>query len=360
MSGANREVFNSTPEIRLGRDHVLRVCRDAGYNESLTGLVLWHHGFVIPQRVTWAAAAADARVESEILWKTWQGKASPEELAEYERTVGRFRQECDKKQRVAFCETSFSRIIWEAHEVAGFTTLTSGPTMVYIRGDAGCGKSLVSRSWCQANNHGRSIFYEPKGIGSTRQLLNDLAVLTGIDRKSNFNKLAQRIFDCFKPGMVLVVDEVALLVREKSTKQPLLDLLRRISDITGCAIIFIATDDRFESDLATSSWNDRQWWRRMSRIIDLPTAAQEADVEALFAHKLPDMDLSDTVRAALLEVNAHDKGGFGQVAKIIDDALVFANYHKRQVSIRDVKLCIERKLDSLDSVARRSTRRHRR
>jgi DNA transposition AAA+ family ATPase len=346
-----------TAECRIGRDIVARVCRDAyAADPELQDLVKWHHGFTVPRRLSWAAAAREAELEPGMIYNAWRGDLNGDAPA-YKAAIKRLRKEAAAAGRVSFCETSFSKVVWEAHEVAAFTSRESrAGTMVYIRGDAGTGKTLVSRAWCQTNNHGRSYFFQPKGYGGSRGLLNECAALMGLDRTANALLLCERVFESFEPGMVLVVDEVALLVRATGRKQPMLDLIRRISDITGCAVIALATDDKFESDVAGSSWNDRQWWRRQSRIIDLPKVATDQDVTTLYEFKFPDLDLDDVIRGGLLEVNSHDKGGFGQVAKILDDAQLLARRAGRKPSVTDLATCLKLKLKSLDAVRSRSRR----
>ena len=355
MSGNANSGTNASEQIRLGRDILLRNCREK-YSEDLGEMVKWHHGFVIPRQLSWRAEMRESGIPQVLTWSIWQGQASKEEQAEYLGLVKDHRKRCQEARRVTFAETSYSRPIWHTCQVALFHTVRGKGTQCHIRGDAGCGKTLVARAWQQTNNHGRTIFYEPKGVGGSRALLEDLALLLGVDRGCSFAKLITRVFASFEPGMVLIVDEVALLVREGSNKQPMLDLLRRICDTTGCSMVTLATDDKFEADVATSAWNDKQWWRRMSRITDLPgkSPEAEADIRALFEFKFPQFELTETQLSSFVLINDDEKGGFGQVAKIFDDAEIEARMKEREVTVKDITICTATKLKALEAVNRRS------
>jgi hypothetical protein len=363
MSGAGREIFNMTDEIRLGRDLVGRNCREKyAADQKLCDLIKWHHGFVMPRRLSWEREQRESGIPQEISWVVWQGAANADQRAEYKNLASEYRKRCEDNHLVEFCKTSYSEPIWHTCDVALFHTRRGKGTQCHIRGDAGCGKTLVSRAWHQTNNHGRSIFFEPKGAGGVRSFLEELAFLMGVDRNCSYAKLINRVFGCFEPGMVLIVDEISLLVRESGTKQPVLDMLRRICDTTGASVVSLATDDKFESDLSASDWNDRQWWRRMSRIVDLPrnSPEPEKDIRALFEFRFPDFNLSDTLLNSFVIVNDHEKGGFGQVAKIFVDAEVEADLDHRKLQIKDLATCVAAKLVALKAVALRSSRRPRR
>ena len=355
MSGNANSGANASEQIRLGRDILLRNCREK-YDENLADQIKWHHGFVMPRQLSWRAEMRESAIPQALTWAVWQGQADGAQQKEYLDLVTRHRTHCNQTGRVMFCPTSYSGPIWHTCQVALFHTQRGKGTQCHIRGDAGCGKTLVARAWQQTNNHGRTIFYEPKGVGGSRALLEDLALLLGVDRGCSFAKLITRVFASFEPGMVLIVDEVALLVREGSNKQPMLDLLRRICDTTGCSLITLATDDKFEADMATSAWNDKQWWRRMTRITDLPSKSPkpEDDIRALFEFKFPQFDLSETQLNSFLLINDDDKGGFGQVAKIFDDAEIEAAMEERKVAVKDIAICTAAKLKALESVQRRS------
>jgi len=349
MSGANREHFNMTDEIRLGKDYILRACRERYQDDpELCALLKWDHGFTMPRRLSWARHERETKADTEICWKVWQGNASGDDIAQYKKAMSKFRKHAEETGQRSFCETVYSDIIWETCELVGHISAQGKQACAHIRGPAGCGKSTVAEAWALTNNHGRSVFYAPKFAGGKRQVLEDLALIRGIDRASNFNKLTQRVFDSFEQGMVLIVDELAALVRAKSQRQETLDMVRRISDISRCGLIALATGDKFESDLATGDWNDIQWWRRMNRIIDLPKQATDGDIESLWKFKFPDLDLDVFTRECLLDINSHQKGGFGQVAILFDTAIQLAGRKGREVRAKDVENEIALKLAALD------------
>jgi hypothetical protein len=349
MSGAGRSIFNATDQIRLGADHILRTCRERYHDDPvLSDLLKWHHGFVVPRQLSWATAEREAHAGFNMMWNVWQGSASPKQIAEFKKKVGAFRERCKREGRLEFCETIYSKIIREAFEEALFATRNGTKVGIHIRGPAGCGKSLITEACCRDNNHGSSTFYEPKGLGGKRQLLEDLAFMKGIDRASNSIKLATRVFNSWEPGMLLAVDEIHLLVFEKTLKQPLIDVLRRMMDIRKIALFVNSTEHIFENSVAAGKWNDTQWWRRMMEIIDLPAVAPDKDVDSLFAFKFPGLNLLSETREYLLNINHHKKGGFGQVAIILDKILLKAKRKEIKVTAEIIEREVDSKWEALD------------
>lgn len=123
----------------------MRLCREHFTDKpDLADLVKWHHGFVIPQRMTWDTAQREARCPVATMWAVWQNKATPDQLAEYQAKIGAFRKRCATENRQPFCETTYSEIIWENCDLAAYATAKGRPTIVHIRGPSGCGKTHVT------------------------------------------------------------------------------------------------------------------------------------------------------------------------------------------------------------------------
>ena len=196
------------------------------------------------------------------------------------------------------------------------------------------------------------------GCTGKRTFMERLAIPLGVDRQAGYNKLESREIDCFEPGMVLIVDEIHSCVREGTVKQPVIDFIRGIRDLTGASIVSLATDDNFEQALATSAWNDNQWWRRGARSIDLPKRSPDAkkEVADLFVFRFPDFDLPDVLLDNLILVNDHAKGGFGQISMIFTNAYAEASLKERVVTIKDVMTCTDARLDELDAIQKRFAR----
>lgn len=348
MSGKGRDVFNATDQIRLGADYIIRLCRGRYASDpALCELLKWHHGFVIPRRLSWGDAERESHAAQAVMWNVWQGSASTEEVADFKKKIGAFRERCKKEGRIDICDTVYSRIIIAAFEEALYATENGMKWGVYIKGPPGCGKSIVTEALCRDNNHGRCTFYEPTGDGGMRQMKEDIGGLKGIDVNSNSIKLTNRILNCFIPGMLLAVDEIHLLAYDKTVKQPRIDFLRRIMDRCHIALFTLATGRTFETNVISGKWDDKQWWRRME-IIDLPPEAPDVDIDSLFAFKFPDMELPRETREYLLNINHHPKGGFGQVAFMFDKVILRAKKAAQPITITSIEREADAKWTALD------------
>ena len=350
------ESYNAKEQIRIGRDLVNSYCRE-NYDAKLTSLVRWHHGMVTPRRLSWRREQLESRIPHLLTRRVWWGDATADEQSEYLALATAYRARAEKEKRVSFSENSFTEVIWHTHDVALFHTQKRDGAICHIRGDAGCGKSTVSTAWHQTNNHGSTIYVNGVGCSGKRTFMERLAIPLGLDRQANWQKLESREIDCFEPGMVLIVDEIHSCVREGTVKQPVIDYIRGIRDLTGASIVSLATDDLFEQALQTSSWKDNQWWRRGARSIDLPKRSPNPgkEIADLFAFRFPDFDLSETLLENLILVNDHPKGGFGQISMIFINAEAEAALKEKPVSVKDINTCTDTRLDEIDAILKRFT-----
>src|SRR5271154_1437681 len=110
MSGAGRESFNATDQIRLGADYILRLCRERYAEDAeLCDLLKWHHGYVIPRRLSWSTAEKEAHAKTDVMWAVWQGRASDDQIAQFKSKISAFRKRCKAEGRIEFCETIYSK-----------------------------------------------------------------------------------------------------------------------------------------------------------------------------------------------------------------------------------------------------------
>jgi DNA transposition AAA+ family ATPase len=349
--GFREDHINSA--ARVPTDIVLRACREVyADDDELACLVKAHHGYCTARRAVANSYAAEVDLDPGLIMRVWLGKASADQVEKYRRQVSPFMAALVKANRVSYADTKVGRLIWEALDVAKRRSARGKGLLVWIQGDAGIGKTTIAKAWAQANNHGSSCVYEPRGAGGVKTMAKDLAEARGLDNGMNYDRLLRRLFASFEPGIVLIVDEAHLLVNEDtSAKQPKLDFLRRLSDVTGCAVVFLDTDQQVEVGLRTSKYNDKQLWRRMGRIVDLPAALDADDIRALCGYRFPRLELDDALLTVLEAVNEHPKGGFGQIGILLDDAQDYALDNGRHTPTkRDILVCAQQKLGSLDRI----------
>jgi DNA transposition AAA+ family ATPase len=343
--------------LRLGADIVAEATA-AAYKAEVADLVRWFHGYLLAERRrTWKLCCDQIGLDHVVVWRAFNGTADDAEQRRFMGAVGPFREKTGSSKRSSYAPTSFAARILAALDVALRRSERGDGGLTYIQGDAGVGKTRVSTGWVGDHNHGCANLIATRGVGGIKSLLGDIAVANGIDAASSYNVLHRRVFGCYYAGRVLIVDEAHLLVSEHSRRQIAVDALRRLSDITGCAVVLLVTDDRFEVGLAASGYNYRQLVRRCDRLVFLPTRPEDGDLVALCRFKAPGIECDDKLLAALRALTDHDCGGFGAVAKIIADAEDLAISEGRHLARKDVMLAAAKKLEAMDVLQKRLFRR---
>lgn len=339
-----------------GTDLVIRACRTYGLDSEESQLILRHHGWCLARQLRYHQVVSEADLDQGLLLKVWMGNPQPGDLESYCRKVKPLLATATRDGSPTLAETANSKLIWRTLEIARRRSERGEGGTYLIQGDAGCGKTFCSAAWCAAVNHGSTTFYEPLGAGGLKGMIYDIAELKGVDTAANYQRVYSRLVKCFVAGCVLVVDEAHLLVKHSAgrfTDQGRVDFLRRLADVTRAAVVFLSTDQKFERFLASTGYLDKQLWRRAGRLVDLPPRATDTDIGKLFAYRCPKIECDDKLLDVLRAVQDHEKGGFGQIAKVILDAEDLALESERQVTRKDLLLCAAMKLEAMDALQKR-------
>jgi len=195
-----------------------------------------------------------------------QGKygAKLDNIVERIRDVRRRYQESGAS---TFVQTVVTRKVFEVLDYALAGDLEGG-RIVMISGDSRRGKTAAAKEWCRQNNHGHSVYVDCPVTGGLRALMTEVADKVGVNAGRKTADLQDRILKSFHPRRILVVDEVLrLLPTRRGDRRPTeLEFIRRLHDVTRCAVALIATPV-FEQEMQ-SGWLRNYMEQLVGRIAD--------------------------------------------------------------------------------------------
>jgi DNA transposition AAA+ family ATPase len=317
--------------INVPGDHANARCRGA-YTREQAELALWSYYRSLP--MTWREAAAFFDVESAVLKKLWLGALDGAELTAALKAVAEVKESSGRNATPRYAMTSAARKFGHALEVALDTAdadlpLTK-PRIIFIAADAGAGKTTLLRAFAEANNHGRTCYWQPDRIGGLKHCVQELAALNNINSYVSYNDMLPRVQSCFD-HRILIVDDAHTLIEDGSNRLRKLEFLLGLHDTRRVTIVMAAALDRFGSALSEVRYNHKQFFRRCRYKLILDDPASRKDVEALWTFHFPRLALPDELRTILEALNAHAQGGFGAVAAVLDDVRRFADKRGERV-----------------------------
>jgi DNA transposition AAA+ family ATPase len=166
-----------------------------------------------------------------------------------------------------FVETVVTRRVFEVLDYALAGDLEGG-RIVMISGSSRRGKTEAAKEWCRQNNHGRSVYVDCPVNGGLRALMQEIADKVGVNGARKTADLQERVVKSFHPRRILIVDEVLrVLPTRRSDRRPVeLEFIRRLHDVTRCAVALIATPV-FEHEMQTG-WLRTYLEQLLGRIAD--------------------------------------------------------------------------------------------
>jgi DNA transposition AAA+ family ATPase len=191
----------------------------------------------------------------------------------------------------SFVETVVTRKIHETldYAVAGDN---EGGHMVMICGGARRGKSRSVLQWCrQDSNRARAVYIDCPESGGLHEFKVEIAKAIGVSRKKYGHDLRSRIFRSFSRRRILIVDEIFRAVPSpRSQCRPLiLEFIRRLHDVTHCAVALVATPV-FKHELEAGPMQDymEQLLGRISDPLVIPRSVLRSEVAEICKGFAPD------------------------------------------------------------------------
>lgn len=244
-------------------------------DEATQKQLLWFHQHALDERLSLKDAAEalgyDASTIFRVLKGTYEGSWS--NVCKAINSYQRIAENRGTIQAQTFAENSLTRLIW-----AGLDYALANNSVTLIEGESRMGKSIATRHWRDANNHGRSVLVTAPAFGGTKALLRDIAQTVGVNRNLSVPQMHESILRAFNKNRILLVDEAHRLLPSDRRQNPInLEILRDIHDRTGCGLALIATT-RFGAELRKSEYMFEQLLGRIGMPVRLPKNIKESDV----------------------------------------------------------------------------------
>lgn len=246
--------------------------------ESTSTELLWFHQHLLDQKIGMKEAGEaldyDESTVFRVLKGTYEGNWGNilKAIQSYRRLV----EQRGSIQQSEFAENASTRLIFGALDYA-----LANNSITLITGESGQGKTLSGQAWKKQNNHGRSVFVTAPPYGGPKALLMRIAEAVGVNKNVNFMQMQASVYRAFNPYRILIVDEAhRLLPGDRRTNPTMLEILRDIKDMSGCALALLATE-RFNTELKRSEYMFEQVLGRIGLPVRLPRKAREVDIEPI-------------------------------------------------------------------------------
>lgn len=158
-------------------------------------------------------------------------------------------------------------------------------TIVFVYGPSHIGKTMSGEHYCQANNHGRSVYIRMLAASGLGGMVKRIAAKLGISAKSNTADLIARIKRAVTPNMLIFIDELHLLsyTYRKESFFACLEVLREIHDETKCGMVLCGTHLMMEKTRGAAHAELEQLLNRGVHRVNLPTMPTKKDLEMILA-----------------------------------------------------------------------------
>ena len=245
-----------------------------GLPESTTEALLWFHQHCLDEGLSLKDAATALSYDGSTVFRVLKGTYTGN-WQNVEGAITSYRRiftERGSIQKVEFVPNAVSRMIWAALDYA-----VANNSITQVTGESGQGKSIATRAWRDAHNHGRSVYVVAPAIGGTKALLRAIAAAVGVNKNLNMPQMVDALYRAFNRNRILIIDEAHRLLPTDRRSNPVnLEILRDLHDQTGCALAFISTQ-RFSDQLQKTEYQFEQLLGRIGMPVRLPRQLKDTD-----------------------------------------------------------------------------------
>lgn len=262
----------------------MRVDRWSTLPSAQQELLVWFHQYCLDEDYTLDDAGEALGYERSVAHRVLNGvygpptgKGSWENIVKAIESFKKLAASRSEIQQSDFTANSISRLIW-----GGLDYALANNSITTIVGESGQGKTLATRAWRDANNHGRSVLITAPVVGRHSELLKRIVKAVGAGWRGGSDALVTAAYRGFNKHRILIIDEAHRLLPARQDRDAVaLEVLRDIHDATGCALALISTE-RFNDALRKeSSYQYEQVLGRIGLPVRLPRRNQIKDIDPI-------------------------------------------------------------------------------
>jgi DNA transposition AAA+ family ATPase len=346
------------PQGALKLDDLTLEKQAAGYPEEMREPFNWLGWYVrekchrdldvLTSKLKAFGIAHDKTTWSKILRGRWNKDSNDKILAvpilalpKFLKVVEMLREDQELEERagkVPFVATSTTKLIFD------FLDTLRAPERInkfgVVVGYTGSQKTASFKEYQLRHNHGLCTWQESPENGSVKEFVLTLGAKYGGGFSDSYECARQRIFRTVKNKQTIIVDNAQSLYKPKmGNDQQVFNLLRRLNDERGCAVVLSITPE-FHKKLVNEmlqgyfeQFEGRAGGRR--NFLELPEFPPEEDVLAIAeAFKLKEAEK----HLAYLSKIAREPGRVRRLFGDLQDAKVVAESEEKPLTISHVRV----------------------
>jgi len=270
-----------------------------------------------------------------------QGKYSAS-IRNFMSKVREIRDHVTKGGAKTFVDTLVTRKIFDTLDYALSGDIDGGK-IVLISGHTRRGKSKAVREWGRQNNHGRSVYIDCPESGGLRALMHDMGKACRVNTQRRTSDLRDRLIRSFNRRRILILDEVTRLLPSRGGRYAptVLEFIRRLHDVTHCAIALVATPV-FAREMEAGYLRDylEQLLGRIAEPLYIPDKVYKSECRDFIAsfRKNPPAEL-----VSLTHRIANEPGRLGVLFELLHQANALAKKKREQLAGKHLAAAYQRR-----------------
>ena len=257
-------------------DFALDLTRWKHLDADIQDQLVWFHAYATEERLTKKQCEDGLAYDWNTIYRVFKAGDYAGSYENFAKKIISYRKLVENQGRVTTAYFVKNSIYEKVEWIFQYTLARKGCSMIV--GEAGMGKTVCAQQVCKDNNHGRSVFIECVPIGGHNGLLRQLyAKATNSKKEVSSLQMFDAVVKSLNSTRIVVLDEFHLHLPDGKGIPRAIEMVRRIRDLSGCAMLFIATH-RFDHEITKAQYMFEQFTGRTGKPFYLPKEYVAADV----------------------------------------------------------------------------------